>query len=172
MDSELSAFKILVEKQITKSRDAVLLLPLNTDPWASPHLEMDGQGTKRSGSCRSSKRDEAFGLLLLINAASDRQPGNIVHAVECMELHGVLYCFHKTVSCLFWDGGNQGLTFRTPDYAIKSGFLTVHYHANQSRTRQDSPPLLTSHLGNRATVFSLFSGSNIFCSLLMCPSSR
>lgn len=35
--------------------------------------------------------------------------------------------------------------------------LTPRYHANQSRTRQDSTPLLMSHLGNQShSIFPLF----------------
>lgn len=35
--------------------------------------------------------------------------------------------------------------------------LTARYHANQSRTQQDSTPLLMSHLGNQShSIFPLF----------------
>ena len=48
---------------------------------------------------------------------------------------------------------------------LRMALLTVHYHANQSRTRQDSTPLLMSHLGNQShSIFPLFSIKHILSS--------
>lgn len=43
--------------------------------------------------------------------------------------------------------------------------LTMHYHTNQSRTRQDSTPLLMSHLRNQShSIFPLFCIKHILSS--------
>lgn len=48
-------------------------------------LKMDRQENERSHRCHSSKRDEVWGFLQIINTASDGQPGNTVKAVECIK---------------------------------------------------------------------------------------
>lgn len=126
----------------------MLHLPLNTNPCTSPYLKMDGKGTERL-----SKRDEAFGLLQLNNAASDGQPGN-VNAVECVEsfIAFIRQLYTYLGMEAIKDSHLEGQTIQ-----LEVVFLTAHYHANQSRTRQDSTPLLMSQLGNqRHNILPLF----------------
>lgn len=162
MDSEISVFNILVEHQIIKSRDAMLQLPSSTDPWASPQLKTDGQGTERSGSCRSRKREEAFGFLQLVNAASDVQPGNTMNTVECVEF---FIAFIRQLYAYFGMEAIKDSHLEGQIMQLSVVLLTAHYHANQNRTRQDSTPLLMSHLGNQSHgIFPLFWIKNILSS--------
>lgn len=96
--------------------------------------------------------------------AADRQAGEMKILGFCLSdgsleeqwIYKILYCFHKTVLHLFWDWGNQGLSFRRPDYAIKSGCPDHALPCKPERTRQDSTPLLMSHLRNQShSIFPL-----------------
>lgn len=132
----------LFGRAIIKAKDAVLDLPLKTDPCSSPLLLVDRQGTQRSGK-QERWRFGGFASLM----------GSLEEQWICK----ILYCFHKTVLHLFWDWSNQGFSFRRPDYAIKSGSPDHALPFKPERTRQDSTPLLMSHLRHQShNIFPLF----------------
>jgi len=64
--------------------------------------------------------------------------------------------FHTTAVCLIQDGGNQGLTMKGPDYAIRSSYLDSTL-SKSGKTRENFTALLKSSLGNQShSIFPLF----------------